>query len=160
VRAAVPVGVPAGSFGPRVQAMMALCAGADHVSKRTTQNVMAALFGVTMGWGTVANLEQATAQALAEPVAAARASVQTQPGAYLDATGWRAGRQRPWLWAAVTAWGTVFVIRRSRRRKVAQELLGERWGGIWSRIAGAPPPGIPHGGGSGVGRIGCATSQP
>jgi hypothetical protein len=51
--------------------MTALCAGADHVSKRTTQNVMAALFGVTMGWGTVANLAQATAQALAEPVAAA-----------------------------------------------------------------------------------------
>jgi hypothetical protein len=44
--------------------------------------------------GTVANLAQATAQAVAEPVAEVRASVQTQPSAYLDETGWREGRQR------------------------------------------------------------------
>ena len=85
--------------------------------------------GVSIGLGTVANLEQATVQALAEPVAEARASVQAQPAAYLDETGWREGRQRAWLWTAVTAWVTVFVVRRSRRAKVAQELLGERcWG--------------------------------
>jgi transposase len=129
VRAEVPVGVPAGGFGPRVQAITALCTGAYHLSKRTTQHVMEDLFGVAMGLGTVANLEQATAQAVAEPVAEARAYVQTQPGAYLDETGWREGWQRAWLWAAVTAWVTVFVIRLSRSSKVAQELLGERfWG--------------------------------
>jgi Transposase IS66 family len=62
-------------------------------------------------------------------VAEARASVQTQPGAYLDETGWLEGRQRAWLWAAVTAWVTVFVIRLSRSSRLAQELLGERlWG--------------------------------
>jgi hypothetical protein len=44
--------------------------------------------------GTIANLEQAPAQALAVPVAEARAYVQTQPAADLDETGWREGRQR------------------------------------------------------------------
>ena len=67
---------------------------------------------MSMGLGTVANLEQATVQALAEPVAEARAYVQAQPAAYLDETGWREGRQRAWLWTAVTAWVTVFVVRR------------------------------------------------
>jgi transposase len=38
-------------------------------------------------------------------------------------------QQRAWRWTAVTSWVTVFVVRRSRGGKVAQELLGERfWG--------------------------------
>jgi transposase len=128
-RAELPAGVPAGGFGPRVQAVTALCTGAYHLSKRATQSVLEDLFGVSMGLGTIANLEQATAQVLAEPVAEARTYVQTQPAAYLDETGWRERRQRAWLWVAVTAGVTVFVIRLSRSGKVAQELLGERfWG--------------------------------
>ena len=42
--------------------------------------------------GTLARLEQSTAQAVAEPVAEARSYVQQQPAAYLDETGWREGR--------------------------------------------------------------------
>jgi transposase len=128
-RAEPPVGVPTGGFGPRVQAITALCTGAYHLSKRTTQHVMADLFGLPLSVGTIINLEQATGQALAEPVAEARAYVQQQPTAYLDETGWREGQQRAWLWTAVTSWVTVFVVRPSRSGKVARELLGERfWG--------------------------------
>ena len=67
---------------------------------------------------------RATVRAVAEPVAGARADVQAQPAAYLDETGWREGRQRSWLWVATTSWVTVAVVRRSRRAKVAQEVLG------------------------------------
>jgi transposase len=130
-RAEVPTGVPTGEFGPRVQAITALCTGAYRLSKRTTQSVMADLFGVSVSRGTVAQLEQATVQALAAPVAAARAYVQAQPAAYLDETGWREGQQRAWLWTAVTAWVTVFVVRLSRSAKVAQELVGE---GFWGYL--------------------------
>jgi transposase len=142
-RAGLPVGIPTGGFGPRVQAITALCTGAYHLSKRTTQTMLADLFDVSIGLGTVANLEQATVQALAEPVAEARAFVQAQPAAYLDETGWREGQQRAWLWTAVTAWVTVFVVRRSRSAKVAQELLGERfWGWLvtdrWSAYTWYP----------------------
>jgi transposase len=127
--AKLPVGVPCGEFGPRVQAVTALCTGAYHLSKRTTQRVMEDLFGVSISLGTLASLEQSTAQAVAEPVAEARSYVQQQPAAYLDETGWREGRQRAWLWTAVTASVTVFVVRRSRSGMVARELLGERfWG--------------------------------
>jgi transposase len=54
IRAELPAGVPSGGFGPRVQAITALCPGAYHLSKRTTQNVMEDLFGVLLGLGTVA----------------------------------------------------------------------------------------------------------
>ena len=34
-RVELPAGMPAGGFGPRVQAITALCTGAYHLSKRT-----------------------------------------------------------------------------------------------------------------------------
>jgi transposase len=84
-----------------------------------------------MGLGTLANLEHATVQAVAEPVAEARAYVQRQPAAYLDETGGQEGQQRAWRWTAVTEGVTVVVGRTSRGGKVAQELLGERfWGWV------------------------------
>ena len=129
-RADVPPGVPTGGFGPRVQAMVALCTGAYRLSKRTTQEAMADLFGIALSLGTIPQLEQATVQAVAAPVADAQAYVRAQPSAHLDETGWREGRTRAWLWVAVTAWVTVCVVRLSRGAKVAQELLGERFCGI------------------------------
>ena len=139
----VPPGVPLGGFGPRVQAITALCTGAYHLSKRTTQRALEDLFGVQLGLGTIANLEQATVRAVAEPVAEARRYVQQQATAYADETGWREGPQRAWLWTAVTAYVTVFVIRLSRGGKVAQELLGEQfWGWLvtdrWSAYTWYP----------------------
>jgi hypothetical protein len=64
-----------------VQAIAALCTGAYHLSKRTTQSVLEDLFGAALSLGTLANLEQATVQAVAEPVAEARMYVQQQPAA-------------------------------------------------------------------------------
>jgi transposase len=129
-RAPLPIGVPPGGFGPRVQAIVALCTGAYRLSKRTTQAVMADLFGLPISLGTIPHLEQVTVQAVATPVADAQVYVRAQPVAHLDETGWREGRTRAWLWVAVTAWVTVFVVRPSRGAKVAQALLGERFCGI------------------------------
>jgi transposase len=142
-RAELPSGVPTGGFGPRLQATTALCTGAYHLSKRTTQVLLDDLFGVEVGLGTIVNLEQATTQAVAEPVAEARAYVQSQPAAYADETGWREGSQRAWLWTAMTEWVTVFVVRRSRSGKVARELVGEGfWGWLvtdrWSAYSWYP----------------------
>jgi transposase len=101
------------------------------------------LFGVAISLGTLANREQVTVQALAAPVAQARAYVQEQSVAYLDETGWREGSRRAWLLAAVTTGVTVFVVRLSRRAKVAQELWGEQfWGWLvtdrWSAYRWSP----------------------
>ncbi len=129
-RAAWPAGVPRRGFGPRVQAITALCTGAYPLCKRTTQTVLEDLLGVSMGLGTGANLEQAMVQAVVEPVPEARPDVQAQPAASLEETGWREGRPRTWRWTAVTAGVTVVVVRRSRGARVAQALLGAPcWGG-------------------------------
>jgi len=129
-RAPWPVGVPSGTYGPRVQATIALYTGAYRLSKRTTQQAMAEVFGVPMSVGTISQLEQATTEAVAAPVEEARTYVHEQAVAHLDETSWRQGAKRAWLWVAVTSWVTVFVVRMSRGGQVAHELLGERCSGI------------------------------
>ena len=129
-RAPWPAGVPSGTYGPRVQATVALYTGAYRLSKRTTQQMMDEVFGVPMSVGTISPLEQATTEAVAAPVEEARTYVHAQEVAHLDETSWRQGDKRAWLWVAVTSWVTVFVVRLSRGGQVARELLGERFGGI------------------------------
>jgi transposase len=129
-RAPWPAGVPSGTYGPRVQATVALCTGAYRLSKRTTQQVMDEVFGVPLSVGTISPLEQATTAAVAAPVEAARTYVHAQAVAHLDETSWRQGGKRAWLWVAVTSVVTVFVVRMSRGGQVARELLGERFSGI------------------------------
>ena len=129
-RAAWPDGVTTRTYGPRVQAITALCTGAYRLSKRTTQQLLADLFGVPMSLGTISTLEAATAQAVAAPVEEARAYVQEQASVSMDETGWRQGNQRAWLWVAVTTWVTVFVVRLSRGGTVARALLGTKFQGI------------------------------
>jgi transposase len=129
-RAPWPEGVPSGTYGPRVQATVALYTGAYRLSKRTTQQMMEEVFGVPMSVGTIGPLEQATTAAVAAPVEEARTYVHAQEVAHLDETSWRQGDKRAWVWVAVTSWVTVFVVRLSRGGQVARELLGEHFSGI------------------------------
>jgi hypothetical protein len=93
--------------------------------------VLADLLHLSISIGSMTHLEQTTAEALAQPVEAARASSQVQHAADLDETGWREGRASAWLWTAVTAWVTVVVVRLSRRAKVAHALVGAWfWGDV------------------------------
>ncbi len=129
-RAPWPAGVPSSTYGPRVQATVALCTGAYRLSKRTTQQAMEEVFGVPMSVGTISHLEQAATEAVAAPVEEARTYVHEQEVAHLDETSWRQGDKHAWLWVAVTSWVTVFVVRLSRGGEVARELLGKQFGGI------------------------------
>ena len=62
-RAPWPAGVPSGTYGPRVQAMVALCTGAYRLSKRMTQQMMHEVFGIPLSVGTISQLERATTAA-------------------------------------------------------------------------------------------------
>lgn len=123
-RAALPPGVPGGAFGPRLQALVAVCTGLYRLSRRTTAGLLADCFGVELALGSVTACEQAASHALAAPVAAAHAHVQQQPVAHVDETGWREGRRRAWLWVAVTATVTVFLVHARRGAVAARALLG------------------------------------
>jgi transposase len=127
--AVLPADVPAGAFGPRLQATVAVLAGRYRLSRREVVGVCTDVLGAPLAVGSVDRLCQATAAALAGPVAALEQAVQRAPHAHADETSWREAGQRCWLWVVVTAVATVFRLAPSRGRGVIQGLLGERFAG-------------------------------
>jgi transposase len=123
--AVVPPGVPAGAFGPRLQAIAAVCTGVYHLSRRTTVGVLRDLFGVPMSVGALSACEQAVSAVVAPPVAQAHAYVQQQAELrHADETGWRERRRRAWLWVVVSPLVTVFMVHAHRGTAAARALLG------------------------------------
>jgi transposase len=124
--ASLPVGVPAGAFGPRLQAVLAILAGGYRLGKRPIRQLAHDLFGLSISTGMVAKLEQATAEALARPMAELEEYIRTQH-ANVDETSWREARHKAWLWVVVTPLVTVFHIAATRCGKVAGGLLGSAY---------------------------------
>jgi transposase len=118
-----PPGVPAGAFGPRLTATVAVCTGVYHLSKRTAAGLLADLFGVDLAVGSVTACEQAASAAVATPVVQAVRHVRQQPVIHVDETGWRQRRQRAWLWVAATTLVTVFLVHARRGTGAARTLL-------------------------------------
>src|SRR5919199_139174 len=124
--ASVPVGVPAGAFGPRLQALLAILAGGYRLGKRPIRQLAHDLFGLSISTGMVAKLERATAEALQQPMAELEGYVRTQH-ANVDEASWREAMHKAWLWGAVTPLVTVFHIAATRCGKVAGALLGSAY---------------------------------
>jgi transposase len=57
---------------------------------------------------------------------------------YADETGWKIAGAPAWLWAFVTEWITVYVIRRSRGFDVIAEILTAGFRGVLGRDGWAP----------------------
>jgi transposase len=89
--------MPAGSFGPRD------LSGRFGVSRRDTQEMLASLFQVEMGLGSVPAQEQRLSRALAQPVRQAHDFLGQQPTVNVDETGWTEGNKSCWLWVGSTA---------------------------------------------------------
>jgi transposase len=96
--------------------------GAYRLGKRGVAQVLSDLFGVPISPAAVCDLQHHTAVALAPVATAAQAHVVGNP-ANVDETGWRQGGKRGWLWVAVSALVTVFVVCPSRARKVLGDLI-------------------------------------
>jgi transposase len=112
-----------GGYGPRVQAIGALLVGGHRLGKRAVAQVLGDLFGLPISPAAVCDLQAKTAAALAPVHAAALIATRTGP-ANVDETGWAEGGTRAWLWVAVTATVTAFVIRLSRSRAAFHDLAG------------------------------------
>ena len=129
-RSALPDGVPCGMLGPRPMAMASLLSGKYHLSKRDVVEILEDLLGTELCLGTVSNIEARVSGAIEQAVEEAKRFVAEQPVVHMDETGWKQGRNKAWLWTAVTSSVVVFAVRFSRGAKVVKEMLGELFRGI------------------------------
>jgi transposase len=139
----IPAEVKAHSIGPRLAAVLSYLAGCRHVSRRGLEELVEAVFGVPVSLGTVAALEQQMSGALAPAHREIAEAVRPAPVKHVDETGWKQAGQRRWLWAAVTATATLFVVHLRRGAAGLRALLGEAVLGVvcsdrWSAYQAVP----------------------
>ncbi len=120
----LPPGVTGGCFGPYLQAVLAVFAGAYRLSKRQIKQLTADLFGLSISTGMISKLERRSAAALEAPYNELAVSVHSARAANIDETSWREDLVKAWLWVTVTPLATVFTIARHRSGEVARALLG------------------------------------
>jgi transposase len=122
--AILPSGVPSGCFGPYLQAVLAMFAGAYRLSKRQIQQLASDVFVLSISTGMISKLERQSAAALEAPYNELATSVHQADVANIDETSWRENRRKVWLWATVTSFFTVFTIAKNRSGEIAKALLG------------------------------------
>lgn len=122
--ATLPPGVPRGAFGPRLRAILSVLAGGYRLGKRPIRQLAFDLLGLSISVGMICRLERQSADELEAPVEELRQYVREAAVAHIDETSWWQGRDKMWLWAAVTRLVTVFTIAPTRGANVAKEILG------------------------------------
>lgn len=122
--ATLPPGVPRGAFGPRLRAILSVLAGGYRLGKRPIRQLAFDLLGLTISIGMICRLERQSADELEAPVEELREYVREAEVTHIDETSWWQGRDKMWLWTAVTRLVTVFVIAPSRGADVAKNILG------------------------------------
>ena len=120
---AAPVPAAASGFGPKLTAAVAYLSGVGRLGKRAIRTLLADLCDLPMSLGAVSKLEQTVSRALA-PIHTAAHEATKGADANVDETGWRQGKGKAWLWVAVTALVTVFLIRPNRNRAAFDALAG------------------------------------
>src|SRR5579859_100626 len=118
VRAARPAEVPPGAFGPQLTALAGLLHGRYRLSAREIVALLGDVFGIPVALGSVPRLWQDVSAALAQPTAEVQAAVRSSASANVDETGWAEAGQRRWLWVAVSALGTLFLVAARRSAEV------------------------------------------
>ena len=133
----LPSGVPTGAFGPTVVATVATVMGVYRLSKRAVPELMRDLFGLSMSVGAIIGCQRIASAAIKAPFDEVKAALLEAPVKYADETGWREARQRAFLWVAVTASFTVFMIHTRRTADAARALLRRVHGVLVSDRHGA-----------------------
>jgi transposase len=125
-----PEDMPAGSFGPRAQAVVAYLTGRLAASHRDVTEVMEVLFGMKMSLGSVSALQRRVSQSLAAEVEHAKQFVENQLSQNVDETTWPEAHKAKWLWVNATADVTVYHLLEGRASKQAKQVICEQAKGV------------------------------
>ena len=139
------LGAAAVQVGPRAVALAAWASKGLGLPAGKVARLLGQL-GISITPGGVTQALARAARRLQPTYAALVAGVQASPVVAPDATGWRVGGQRAWLWAFTADGMTVYRIPAGRGFDDATAVLGADYAGVlerdgWARsTASAPTP--------------------
>jgi transposase len=139
-----PAEMPSGHFGSRLQATTGYLSGRFGVSRRDTQEMLATLFQVEIGLGSIPAQEQRLSQALIKPFHQVQEFLSQQSMVNVDETSWSEENESFWLWVGCTPAVAVFLLKKTRGCDGVKSLIGSHYAGIvgsdrWSAYNWLPP---------------------
>jgi transposase len=127
--AELPVGVPAGAFGPAVAAAAATLTAA-RVSRREAARLLGDLCGLKVSAASVETLLKHASDALEDAYVEVLQAVDQSPVRGADETSWQRAGQTHWLSVATAQTAALFQLSDRRDRDSAKTLLGEDPAGV------------------------------
>ena len=125
--AVLPPGVPRGQIGARALALVGVLGTRFQMPQMKIRDLLAQLMGIDFSVGAISAAHGKVAQALAEPVGQAIASLGQAAVVHMDETHYgREGGSGHWVWAAVQQRLALYSVLPSRARYVVHNLIGER----------------------------------
>lgn len=125
-----PADAPPGGYGPRATALASFFHGRLRLSARETADALTDVCGLPISVGSVVRCCERTSDALAEVYDTLATLQQQQPFINADETSWKEALSKAWLWVAVSAVATVFLLTLNRKRESLQRLVGASYAGI------------------------------
>ncbi len=126
----MPLGVPRGCLGPKLEAAIAALTVRNRLSSRQLVELLDELFGCPIAVGTIDAILSRTAETL-EPVYDELLERTRVAGALnIDETGWYLGGEPRTLWGAFSKRTAVLRIAPDRGKQHLHGLLGERFAGV------------------------------
>jgi transposase len=129
-RAQLPLEVPSGAFGPRLEAAVATLAVRNRVSRRDLVELIGELFGCPLSTGTVDAIVQRAGDALERSYQTLLEEIRVAPAVNVDETGWRLRGGKRTLWGAFTPTQALLRVAPDRHERELVALLGEEFAGI------------------------------
>lgn len=127
-RAKLPRGTPAGMLGPNLMALITLFVAGYKMSRRTVQEMLSDVLGVTISLGTISNAEEKVSNWLAPAHDEAARAVDRARAKNLDATTWRQSGEHRTLWVFASKLATVFHIVSDGTADTLRRLIGSLGG--------------------------------
>ena len=122
---------PQEGFGPNVHSLLSYYNGTHHVARQRLQQMMAAVFGLSISAGAIANSLQRTARRLAEPAYEILRDIRRSAVIGSDETGMRVEGTNWWLWTVQTPQASYFAIADTRSGDVLEALMFDAVAEVW-----------------------------
>lgn len=120
---------PDGRFGKNVYVQTTLMKFKDRMPFEKVREALERTYGLTISTATVLELTKRVSDWLRPEYEVILERVRAAPVVYVDETGEKEDGKKRWLWAFVTSTETLAVIRKSRGKKVLEEILGRDFSG-------------------------------
>jgi len=128
VKALVPPEQRTG-YGPRLSAVIAVMAGTQADSRRTVQDFLFSVLGLTISQGAIQKVIDRMSAAIVPHYEAMAEVARNSPVNHVDETSWRCKGLLKWLWVIGNTMVAFFMIHRNRSKKAFEALIQD-WSGI------------------------------